>query len=149
MQNPPNVSRMKLLPGLPLDQIGHAPGRPERSAIAQRLGTFLQAFTEFFQLDRLQAGFATRSCGFAQRFGALLFPCMMPAANRLAVNAQSPGYFSLMDASIKKPSGFEPSLFQFIKIALDAFWIAHARKLPRGVGVVTILCERQWIRFFK
>jgi hypothetical protein len=48
-----------------------------------------------------------------------------------------------MESSIKKPGGFEPSLFQFLKIALDAFWITHARKLPEEIGCVTILCEKQ------
>ena len=134
---------MKLLPGLPLDQIGHAPGRPQRSTIAQHLRTCFQAFTEFFQLDRLQAGSAARSCSLAERLGALRLPRLMPAADRLAVNAQSPSDLSLMESSIKKPGGFEPSLFQFIKIALDAFWITHARKLPEGIGCVTILGESQ------
>ena len=134
---------MKLVPTLSLDQIGHAPGGPQRSAIAQRLGTLFQTFTESLQLDRLQAGFTARSCGLAERLGALLFPRLMPAADRLAVNAQSPSHFSLTESSIKKPGGFEPSFFQFIKIALDAFWITHARKLTREIGLVTILCEHQ------
>src|SRR5512134_1241865 len=115
---------MKLLPSLPCDQIGHAPGRPQRSAVAQRLGTFFQACPQCFQLDRLQAGFATRSCRLAQRLGALPPPGLMPAADRLAVNPQSPGHFSLMETSVKQPGGLEPSLFQFIKITLDAFWIS-------------------------
>lgn len=134
---------MKLLPGLPLDQIGHAPGRPERSTVAQHLGTCFQAFTEFFQLDRLQPGSAARARSLAKRLGALRFPRLMPAADRLAVNPQSPSNFALMESAIKQPGGFEPSLFQFLKIALDAFWITHARRLPEGTGCVTILCESQ------
>ena len=134
---------MKLLPRLPLNQVGHPPSGPQGSAIAQRLGTFLQTFAQFLQLVRLQSGSSARSCGFAERLGALFLPRLMPAADRLAVNAQSPGHFSLMDTSVKKSGGFEPSLFQFIKIALDAFWITHARILTRGIGRVTIICERQ------
>src|ERR1043166_8663832 len=53
-QNPPHMSGMKLLPRLSLDQIGHAPSRPERSAVAQRFGTFFQTLAQFFQLSRLQ-----------------------------------------------------------------------------------------------
>jgi hypothetical protein len=117
---------MKLLPCLSLDQIGHAPGRPQRSAIAQHLGTFFQAFTEFLQLDGLQAGSAARSGGFAKRLCPVPFPGLMPPADGLAVNPQPPGYLALMDATIKKPGSFEPSPFQLIKIALDTFWITHA-----------------------
>lgn len=134
---------MKLLSSLSLDQIGHAPGRPERSAISQRLGTLFQSFTEFLQLDWLQAGSSARSRRLAQRLGALLLPSLMPAADRLAVNAQSPGHFPLMDASIEKPGGLQSPAFQSVKVTLDAFWIAHARILTRGIGRVTIICESQ------
>jgi len=33
-----------------------------------------------------------------------------------------------MDASSKKPGGFESPPFQFIKIAFDAFGVTHARR---------------------
>ena len=125
------------------DQISHSPGRPQRSAIAQRLGTFLQTFAQFLQLGRLQAGFAARSPGLLQRLGSMLFPSLIPPTDRLAVNAQSSRDLALMDASIKKSGGFEPPPFQFIKIAFDTFWISHARKLTREIGGVTILCECQ------
>jgi hypothetical protein len=46
-------------------------------------------------------------------------------------------------ASVKKPGGFEPPPFQLIKIAFDAFWITHAQRLTRGIGLVTIICESQ------
>lgn len=134
---------MKLLPSLSLDQIGHPPGGPQRSAIAQRLGTGFQAFTQFRQLHRLQTGFAARSRGFAECLGSLLFPGLMPPADRLAVNAQSPGDLTLVDTSIKEPGSFESSPFQFIKIAFDTFWISHARRLTPEADGVTILCERQ------
>jgi hypothetical protein len=120
---------MKLLPRLSLDQIGHPPSGPERSTIAQRYGPGFQAFAELFQLHRLQARFTAHLCSLAERLGSLPLPSLVPAADRLAVNAQSPGDLSLMDAPIKKPGGFEPSPFQFIKIAFDAFWISHAQKL--------------------
>jgi hypothetical protein len=134
---------MKLMPGLSLDQIGHAPTRPQRSAIAQRLGTVSQAFTQFIQLAWLQAGFTARSRGPAQRLGSLLFPGLMPAAHRLSVHSQSSGDLALMETSIKKPGGFESPPFQFIKIAFDAFWVTHARRLTRRTRDVTILCETQ------
>jgi hypothetical protein len=48
-----------------------------------------------------------------------------------------------MDALVEKPGRFESPSFQFIEIALDAFWITHAQKLPRGLKRVTILCDSQ------
>src|ERR1051325_7042833 len=122
------MSGMKLLSRLSLDQIGHAPSGPERSPVAQRFGTFFQTLAQLVQLSRLQTGLATGACGLGERLGALLLPGLMPAADRLAMNAQSSGHFSLMNAPVKQLGGFESSPFQLIKIALDAFWIAHAEK---------------------
>ncbi len=67
----------------------------------------------------------------------------MPAADRLAVNTQLPGNFPLMKAPVKKPGGFKPPPFQLFKITFDAFWIAHAQKLPPRTEYVTILCDSQ------
>lgn len=134
---------MKLLPRLSLDQIGHAPGRPQRSAIAQGLWTFLQTLAQCVQLRWLQTRFATGAGSLAQRFGPLFPPGLMPAADRLPVNAQSPGHFPLVKPSVKKPGGFEPSPFQFIKIAFDAFRITHAQRLARQMPHVTIFRETQ------
>src|ERR1051326_5428493 len=122
------MSGMKLLSRLSLDQIGHAPSGPERSPVAQRFGTFFQTLAQLVQLSRLQTGLATGACGLGERPGALLLPGWMPAADRLAMTAQSSGHFSLMNAPVKQLGGFESSPFQLIKIALDAFWIAHAEK---------------------
>ena len=142
-QNPPNMSRMILLPSLSLDQIGHTPGRPQRSAIAQCFRPRLQTLAQFLQLDRLQAGFTTHSRSLAKRLGSLLFPGLMPAADRLTVNAQSSGDLALVETSVKEPGGFESPPFQFIEIASNAFWISHARRLTRGTSRVTILCDTQ------
>jgi hypothetical protein len=67
----------------------------------------------------------------------------MPTADRLAVNAQLPGDFPLMEAPVKKFGGSKPPPFQLCKITFDAFWITHAQKLARRIKRVTILCERQ------
>jgi len=134
---------MKLLPRLSLDQIGYPPGGPERSAIPQCLGTFLQAFTHFLQLVGLQPGFAAGAGGFAQRFASLLLPRLMPATDGLPMNAQPSGNLALMDTLIKEPGGFESPPFQLIKIPFDAFRIAHARSLIRVSRLVTILYARQ------
>ena len=137
------MSGMKLLPGLSLDQIGHAPSGPQGCAVAQRLRTRFQALSQFLQLGRLQAGFAAGPDRLAQRLGPLLSPGLVPTADRLPVNAQSPGYLPLTEASVKKPGGFEPPSFQFIKITFNAFGIAHARRLTPKTKYVTIFCEFQ------
>ena len=80
-QNPPDVSGMKLLPGLSLDQIGHAPRRPKGSAVTESLGTLLQSAAQKLQLTWLQAGLAARPRRLHQRFGPLLLPGLMPTAN--------------------------------------------------------------------
>jgi hypothetical protein len=67
----------------------------------------------------------------------------MPAADRLAVNAQSPGHLPLTEASVEEPGGLESPTFQFIEIAFHAFWVAHAQRITRKLGDVTILCEIQ------
>jgi hypothetical protein len=67
----------------------------------------------------------------------------MPTANRLTVNAQSPGHFPLMAASVEKFGGFEPSPFELFKITFNAFRITHAQILAPRTDYVTILCELQ------
>lgn len=134
---------MKLLPSLPLDQIGHAPSGPKRGVITQRLRTCFQSLAQLFQLHLLQTGFAARSRCLNQRLGSLFLPSLMPPAYRLAVNAQLPSDFPLMETPVKKPRGFKPSPFQLFKITLDAFWISHAQILARRTDCVTILCDTQ------
>ena len=134
---------MKLLSCLSLDQVGHAPGRPQAGAITQHLGPLFQASAQGLQLDREQPRFAARPAGLAEGFSALPSPGLMPAADRLAVHLQSPGDLPLAVASVEEASGFKPSPFQFVEIALNAFGIAHAQRLARNLGCVTILCEHQ------
>jgi hypothetical protein len=138
-QNPPHMPGMKLLPSLSLDQIGHAPGRPQRGAIAQHFGTFFQALAQFLQLGWLQAGFAPGSGGFGQRLGSLLPPRLMPPTDRLPVNAQSSGHLALTEPSIEQSGRLEPSPFELFKITFDAFWISHEPRLSRKARRVTIL----------
>ena len=66
-----------------------------------------------------------------QCFGSLFLPGLVPTADRLAVNAQSPGDLPLMEASVKKSGGSKPSPLQLFKITFDAFWITHASILAQ------------------
>jgi len=134
---------MKLLPGLPLDQIGHPPSGPKRRAITQCFRAGFQSLAQLFQLQRLQTGFAARPRRLYQRLGSLFPPGLMPPADRLAVDTQSPSDFPLMKATVKKSGGFKPSPFQLLEIAFDAFWITHAQILTRRTESVTILCDTQ------
>jgi len=134
---------MKLLPSLSLDQIGNAQRGPKCCAVTQSFGAFLQSLAQLLQLNRLQAGFAARARRLNQCLGSLFLPGLMPTADRLAVNAQSPSDFPLMEASVKKPGGFKPSPLELFKITFDTFWVTHAQILSRRTERVTILCERQ------
>jgi hypothetical protein len=134
---------MKPLSSLSLDQIAHAPRRPKGGAVTESFGAFLQSPAQLLQLNWLQAGLAARPRGFNKCFGSLFLPRLMPTADRLAVDAQSPGDFPLMEASVEKPGGFKPSPFQLLKITFNAFWITHAQILAHRTEHVTILCERQ------
>ena len=134
---------MKLLPRLPFDQVGHAPGRPQASAIAQHLGTFFQSPAQLLQLRGQQPRSAARPASLKQRLGSLSSPGLVPATDRLAVDPQFAGHFALTEPTVKESGGLESPPFQVIEIAFNAFWVAHAQRLTRKPGSVTILCERQ------
>jgi len=134
---------MKLLTGLPLDQIGHPPSGPQPRAITQRLGAFLQSSAQLLQLDRLQPGFAARSARLLKCLDSLLVPSVIPAADGLPVNVQPSGDLRLAQALTEEPGCLEPPLFELVKIAFDAFGVTHAQKVSQGSTSVTILCEIQ------
>ena len=137
------MTGMKLLARLPLNQVSHPPGSPQAAAVTQRLRTFLEAAAEFFQLPGLQPGLAARPVCSLERPGAMFLPGLMPPADRLPVNAQLAGNLGLAEALVKESGGFEPPLFQLIKIAFDAFRITHAQRIAWESTVVTILCDYQ------
>ncbi len=80
-EDPPHMPRMKFMPGLALDQIGHPPGRPQTSAISQRLGPLLEPAAKLIQLGRLQPRFAPSAARLPERPGSLRLPGLMPAAD--------------------------------------------------------------------
>ena len=134
---------MKPLSGLPLNQIGHAPGRPQPGAVAQYLWAFFQAATQLVQLGGQQPRLATGSACLTQRAGAFFAPGLVPATDRLAMNSQPSGDLALTQAPVEKFGGLESPPFQIVKIAFNAFWVAHAQRLSQLLGCVTILCEIQ------
>ncbi len=121
---------MKLLSCLSFDQIGHTPGRPQAGAITQDLGTFFQALTQLVQLRRQQARFAAGSPSLKKRLGSLFFPGLVPTTDRLPVNPQFPGHFPLTEAAVKQLGSSESPPFQIVEVSFNAFWVAHAQRLP-------------------
>ncbi len=134
---------MKLLSGLPLDQIGHAPGRPQPGAIAQHLGAFLQSAPQLFQLGGQQPRLATGPTRLMQRTGSCFAPGLVPSTDRLPMNPQLSGDLALTQTPLEKSGSLEPPPFQIIKVAFNAFWVTHAQKLARKQEPVTILCDIQ------
>lgn len=122
---------MKLLSGLTLDQIGHAPGRPQPGPVAQHLGAFFQPASQLLQLGRQQPRLATGPAGLTQRTGAGIAPGLVPSTDRLPMNPQLPGDLALTQTPLEKSGSLESPPFQIIKVAFNAFRIAHAHRLPR------------------
>ena len=137
------MAGMKLLPRLSLNQIGHAPGRPQAGAIAQHLRTLFQSAAQLLQLRGLQPRFTTGPASLKERLSALLAPRLVPPTYRLAVNPKFPGHLPLTEATVKKFGGLESPPFQAVEIAFYAFRIAHAQRLTRVCAYVTILYECQ------
>jgi hypothetical protein len=134
---------MKLLSGLPLDQIGHSPGRPQPGAVTQHLGAFFQPAPQLFQLGRQQPRLATGPTCLMQRTGSCFAPSLMPSTDRLPMNPQLSGDLALTQTPLEKSGSLESSPFQIIKVAFNAFWVTHAQKIARKPERVTILCDIQ------
>src|SRR5512143_2906191 len=128
------MPRMKLLSGLPLDQIRHAPGRPQPGTVTQYLGAFFQSATQVFQLGRQQPRLATGPACLKQRAGAFFAPCLVPSTYRLPMNLQPSGDLALTQPPLEKSGGLESPPFQIIKVAFNAFWVTHAQRLPQRPG---------------
>jgi len=134
---------MKLLPCLPFDQVGDAPGRPQRGAISQSFRTFFESAAQLLQLPRQQARFAAGPTRFEQGFGSLFSPSLVPSANRLSVHPQFTGHLALTEPAVKQSGGLQSPPFQAGKISLHASWIAHVQIIAWGLRCVTILCKCQ------
>ena len=121
------MSGMKLLPCLSLNQIGHPPCGPERSAITQRLGALFQPLAQLVELLGSQTGFAAGSSSFLERLGSLFFPGLVPAIDRLLMHAQLPRNLSLSDALLKQFGRLKPPYFQLVEITFNAFGVSHTQ----------------------
>ena len=128
------MTRMKLLPGLPLDQIGHPPGSPQSGAITQGFRTLLQTPPQLLQLRRLQSRLAASAARFLERPGSVGFPGLLPPADRLPMHVELPGHLGLAQALVEEFSRFKSPLFQLVKIAFNAFGVTHAQKRSTGIS---------------
>lgn len=129
--------------GLPLDQIGHPPTRPQCCPIAQHLWAFFEATGQLLQLVGQQPGLPTGAAGFKQRPGSLDSPRLMPPADRLSVHPQFPGHLALAKTLVEESRCLESPSLQTVKIAFNAFWVAHAQRLTPTLRCVTILRDAQ------
>lgn len=123
------MPRMKFVSSLLLNQIGHALGGPQTGAIPQRFGAFFQSTGKPIQVHGPQARLAASSARLPERLGSLLAPGLVPAADRLTVNAQSSRYLALTQATVKEFSRPESPSLQLFKIPFHAFRIAHVQRL--------------------
>ena len=121
------MAGMEFQAGLALDQIGDAPTGPQPSPISQRLGSFLQASAQLFELLGPQTRFAPSSAGFFQTALARFLPVVVPASARLARGSGAPRHFGLAKSLLKELGGLEAALFQRCEVPSDAFRISHAQ----------------------
>jgi hypothetical protein len=134
---------MKLLTRLSLNQVCYPPGRPQRGTITQYLRAFFETVAQLRQLLGQQPRLAAGPTGFEQGLGSLFSPGLMPPTDRLPVNPQFPGNLALTQTTVEEFGRLESPTFQVVEITFYAFWIAHAQRLAREKGLVTILYERQ------
>ncbi len=134
---------MKLLPRLPLDQVGDTPSRPKRGAVSQYFRAFFEPAAQLLQLLGKQPRLAPGPTGFEQGLGSLFSPGLVPSTDRLPMDSQFAGYLALAQPAVEESGGPESPPFQAIEIALHASWIAHARTIARLFRSVTILCKSQ------
>jgi len=137
------MTRMKLIPRLPLNEIGHSPGGPQSGAIAQGFRTLLETAADSFQLSRLQARLSASAARFLKRPLAVGFPSLVPSTDRLPMHVELAGHLGLAQALVKETGGLKSPLLQLVKIAFNAFWVAHAQRLARESISVTIFYDIQ------
>ena len=130
----------------PLDDGGHAPGGPEQRAKVVGLGPFFEGVFQLAEVFVGEARLASGSPSLFESAGATVFPSVMPAADRLPMDADGAGDLGLAQAEVEKFDGLHAPPFQLCqlrRIAFDAFRISHAQRLAQGHKHVTILCRDQ------
>ena len=137
------MTRMKLLPRLTLNQIGHPPCGPQSIAITQGFRTLLEAAAQLFQLSRLKAWLTASAACLLERPYSVGFPSLMPSADRLPMHIELAGHLGLAQALVEEFGGFKSPPFKFVKIALNAFGVTHAQRVARESTIVTIFYDIQ------
>lgn len=90
---------------LAFDEIGDPPRGPEPRAVSQSLGTLLETALQSLQLLGLQPRLTSRPASFAQSIDSLGFPGLVPAIDRLFMDAQPAGDFGLRAAFVEEFGG--------------------------------------------
>ncbi len=109
-----------------LDQVRHAPSRPQIGLVSQGLWTTLQAALDPPQVSGLQSRFAPGAAGFLQRPSSALGQLLGPTAHRLPMHLDPPGHFCLWNSLPQQFGGQEAPLFQLFEVSLYPFWVSHA-----------------------
>jgi hypothetical protein len=130
-------------PAFVLDQVRHAPSRPQTGVIAQRCGPALESTLDALQVGPAQARFAPGASGFLQRPASTPFHLPRPTADRLPMDPDLSGHFRLRNSLPQQPGRNEAPLFQGLEIPLYSPWVSHAPSVAPEAGNVTILCNTQ------
>ena len=114
-----------------LDQIGHAPRRPETGPIPEGLRTALQPSLDPTQIVTRQLRRAPCPWRALQRVPSALGELLRPPIHRLAMDPDAPGDFGFADALFEEPRPLQTAALQLHPIAFDAGWLSHAGEHSR------------------
>ncbi len=126
-----------------LDQIGHAPRRPEARAVPQRFGAARQPAFDAPQIRRRQLRGPSRPRRAFQGGPATRRELLRPAVDRLAMHAYPTRDVRFADASLQQACRAQAPPFQLHPIPCDPGWMSHAASLHGFVAYVTMFCNTQ------
>jgi hypothetical protein len=130
-------------PGLALDQVGDARGRPEGRVVAQSLRALAQTPLQVLQLPGTEFGLASRPTGTAEPVSALLPIRRVPTARRLAADLKATGDDRWLVSLVKQPRSLQATFSQRVKITFGSGGPIHAPNIAETFGVVTLFYRFQ------
>ena len=116
---------MKPHPGLPLDEVGDARGRPQRRVVAEGLRSLTEGPLDLVELGGAESGFATGASGLLQTVGPLRLPDGVPAPTGLGADTQMSGDGGLAETTSEEFGRTEAALLELVKVALQSFEVSH------------------------
>lgn len=141
-QEAPDMTRVILHAGDPLDQLGDPREGPEVGSESLRTGAPAQRRFDAGQLRGIQPRLPARAAHGPQGRASAPAPGAVPAHDALAADPQKPGDGTLrLVARGKQPCGLVATHFQAMKIPSWSVRTEHAPIIPRGRRFVTVLYE--------